>query len=324
MGAETAAEPAAEAAAETPMDPAEVLGTWWAELTQPETLTRIVNGAVGVLFIIVVTAIVYGVAMLLLRRAIGQVERTAEEAVEPQRRRQQRVVTVLSLLRSIIRWVMLTAASMWVLAAAGINIGPLLAGAGIAGLAIGFGSQNLVRDVVSGFFVLLEGQYAVGDYVQIGANFGMVEDIGVRVTVLKDLDNQRHYIPNGTVDMITVYEEPFVNFVIETPIADSGRTGDAMAAINQVAIQARAQYAHHLTYAEHANSVQGDGGALIRLPVAVFPTQEWVANEEIPQRIREALAASEVAMTEGRNIRTYADLSRMPEYRHEEEAEDDA
>jgi small-conductance mechanosensitive channel len=324
MGAETAAEPAAEAAAETPMDPAEVLGTWWAELTQPETLTRIVNGAVGVLFIIVVTAIVYGVAMLLLRRAIGQVERTAEEAVEPQRRRQQRVVTVLSLLRSIIRWVMLIAASMWVLAAAGINIGPLLAGAGIAGLAIGFGSQNLVRDVVSGVFVLLEGQYAVGDYVQIGANFGLVEDIGVRVTVLKDLDNQRHYIPNGTIAMVTVYEEPFVNFIVETPIADPPLADRAVEAIDQVASKAREDYDDYVTYIEPATSVRRPEGALVRLPLAVFPTQEWVANEEIPQRIREALAASEIALTESRNIRTYADLSRMPEYRYEEEAGDDA
>jgi len=312
-----AAESVAEQAASQATEPSPVVAFLQA-LVQPETAIERLGSSV---LILIVCAIAYMAIMVMFRRAIRRVEREALETVEPRRSRQQRIVTVLALLRSIAKWVVLITAFVWVLAALGQPIGPLLAGAGIAGLAVGFGAQNLVRDVVSGVFLLLEGQYAVGDYIQVGPLFGLVESIGVRTTVLKDLDNQLHHIPNGTITAVTVYEEPFVNFVVETPVADRGQAAEAAQAINELANELREEYPHYFVYADEALVVEQEQGALVRLPVAIFPTQDWFCKEEIPQRIKEVLAAREIALTEGRNIRTYNDLSRMPEYKHEEASE---
>jgi len=308
-----------EEAPAPPPDVGETVGAWWAKTQEPEFLGRIAGALINMLTVVVITGIVYILVMLLFQRAVTRIERQTAEAVQPDRRRKQRVVTVIELVRSIAKWVILITGGVWVLASAGVDIRPALVGAGVLGLAVGFGAQNLVRDLMSGFFMLLEGQYAVGDYVQVGANFGMVESIGMRVTVLKDLDNQRHFLPNGTIAAVTVYEEPFINYVIETPLASADDAPRAMQTIAGLARTIAAEYPRYLVYHGQPETATGNATALVRLPVAVFPTQEWLANEEIPASIRDALANAEIPMREGRDIRVYMDLSRMPEYRYSEE-----
>jgi len=258
--------------------------------------------------------VAYFAVMVVFKRLIIRMEKEAEEAVQPQRRRSQRVVTVLALVRSISKWVIFITGGVWALDSVGINIGPLLAGAGVLGLAIGFGAQNLVRDLVSGFFLLLEGQYAVGDYVQVGPLFGMVESIGMRVTVLLDLDNQRHYLPNGGISTVTVYEEPFVNHIIETPIADGANPEKLVGMIDQLVCELQEQYPHYLVYHGQAFVVPSDDGPLVRVSAAGFPTQDWIVTEELPMSVRELLRREGIALQEGRDVRTYMDLSRMPIY----------
>jgi small conductance mechanosensitive channel len=299
-----------------PPDVAETAGAWWARMGEADFQGAVLAALINIAAIIVLSAAIYLISMALFSRAVRRVEREAEQAVQPDRRRKQRVVTVLELIRSVVKWVILITAGIWILASAGMDIRPVLAGAGVLGLAVGFGAQNLVRDLVSGFFILLEGQYAVGDYIQIGANFGMVESIGMRVTVLKDLDNQRHYLPNGGISQVTVYEEPFVNQVVEVPLADAGQCDDANRVVGETIDRMSREYERYLVYHEPPVSVMCDDGALVRLPVAIFPTQDWLVNEEIPASIKDALAGEEIALREGRSIRVYLDLTRMPEYRY--------
>jgi moderate conductance mechanosensitive channel len=297
-------------------DVAETAGLWWARLGDSEFHAAAIAALINIAAIILISGIVYFVAMALFTRAIRRVDRETEQAVQPTRRRKQRIGTVLELVRSVVRWVILITAGVWVLASAGMDIRPLLAGAGILGLAVGFGAQNLVRDIVSGFFVLLEGQYAVGDYVQVGANFGMVESVGMRVTVLKDLDNQRHFIPNGSIAQVTVYEEPFVNHVVEVPLADAQQCDGARELVAETIGRLQQEYQHYLVYHEPPVTIMCDDGGLIRVSVAIFPTQDWLVNEEIPASLTDALTAAEIPLREGRTVRVYLDLSRMPEYRH--------
>ena len=308
-----AQEGAEEEAPPPPADVAEVAGQWWARLGDAQFQAQAMGAIANIAAILVISGIVYFVALAGVGRAIDRMEAQADTASR-RSRGQQRLVTVLELVRSIIRWVILITAGIWILASAGMDIRPILAGAGVVGLAVGFGAQNLVRDIVSGFFILLEGQYAVGDYVQIGASFGMVESIGIRVTTLKDLDNQRHFIPNGTVTLVTVYEEPFINYVIEVPLADAGQCETANDTIGQLVERLQEHYARYLVGHEAPQPVLCDDGPLVRLPIAVFPTQDWLANDEIPASIKDALTAEEIALREGRTIRVYMDLSRMPEY----------
>ncbi|HEX9910234.1 MAG TPA: mechanosensitive ion channel domain-containing protein, partial [Desulfatiglandales bacterium] len=116
---------------------------------------------------------------------------------------QKRTPTLGSIVRTISIITILAVASITVLKELGIEIGPILAAAGIVGLAVGFGAQSLVKDVISGFFMLLEDQIRVGDVVQIAGKGGLVEKINLKTTILRDLAGNLHYVPNGHIDVVT-------------------------------------------------------------------------------------------------------------------------
>lgn len=306
-----------------PLDIAETAGEWWAKFQKPEFIAGVIGALANILVVIVIAAAVYLAVMLAFARAVRRVERDSADAAPPERRRKQRVITALELVRSIVRWVILITAFVWVLGSAGMDIRPVLAGAGVLGLAVGFGSQNLVRDIVSGFFMLLEGQYAVGDYVRVGAAFGMVESVGIRVTVLRDLDNQRHFIPNGVIAQVTVFDEPFVNHIVEVPLDSPDDCESAVVALREMIRRMKREYERYLVYYTQPHAVMCNGASIVRLPVAIFPTQDWLVNEEIPAAVRDTLAQAEIPLREGRDVRVFMDLSRMPEYHHADEDDEE-
>jgi len=298
-------EPETPTAAEPP--PNQWVAIWQA-LMEGETIYDKVGAC---LLIIIVSVVVYWVALVALGRLRRRLEAEAEKAEGLRKLRQQRAATVISLVASIVRWLIIIVAALSALGALDVNLLPVLTGVGFLGAAIAFGSQKLVADVVSGFFLLLEGQYAVGDYVQVGANFGMVESLGLRVTVLKDIDNQLHYVPNGSIAAVTVYEEPFVNYFIEVPVGaeqDAQRLRDLL---NSLAEELSAQYPEHLTETEEARIMPSRHGAfLVRLPLAIFPTQDWLAEQEIPARVRKLMQDNAIEMPAGLDMRTVPDLDR--------------
>lgn len=151
-----------------------------------------------IIFILFGSAVVYKLLSLTIDRTIALISKdtflTAEQA-------KQRARTLGSVLKALARFVIVFIAILMVIDRF-TNIGPLLAGAGIAGVAIGFGAQSLVRDFISGFFILFENQYGVGDIVQIGSSKGTVEDLDLRTTRLRDVQGRLHIIPNGEVKLV--------------------------------------------------------------------------------------------------------------------------
>jgi small conductance mechanosensitive channel len=121
----------------------------------------------------------------------------------PIRTSERREATLMKLLDNILSYVIYFIAFIMILSTIGINVKPLLAGAGIVGLAVGFGAQNLVRDIITGFFIIFEDQFSVGDYVRIGQYEGTVEEIGLRTTKVKSFSGERHVIPNGGITDVT-------------------------------------------------------------------------------------------------------------------------
>ena len=99
----------------------------------------------------------------------------------------------------------------------GFDMAPVLASVGVVGLAVGFGAQNLVRDVVSGFFIIMEGQYGVGDAVEINGLFGYVEEVGLRITKLRDPNGELRYFPNGTITQANRYTEGCISYRLVVP-----------------------------------------------------------------------------------------------------------
>jgi small-conductance mechanosensitive channel len=134
-------------------------------------------------------------------------------------RRRQRAQTIGSVLKSTVSIVMLIWVLLSVLNVLGVNIAPFIASAGIVGLAIGFGAQNLVRDFVTGVFMLLEDQYGVGDNVDLGEAVGEVESVGLRVTTVRDIDGTLWYVRNGEIARVGNMSQDYAVARVELPVA---------------------------------------------------------------------------------------------------------
>lgn len=154
---------------------------------------------IQIIFIIVMA----GVVVRLAKKVIENVFKVRSRA--PMQVSQRREMTLLKLLQNVVAYVVYFVAIIAVLSAVSIEVTGLLAGAGILGLAVGFGAQNLVRDIITGFFIIFEDQFSVGDYVRIGQAEGHVEEIGLRTTKIKSWTGELHIFPNGMINEVTNY-----------------------------------------------------------------------------------------------------------------------
>ncbi|MFC7489294.1 MULTISPECIES: mechanosensitive ion channel family protein [unclassified Knoellia] len=143
----------------------------------------------------------------------------AEASITARARHQQRTATLGSLLRSIVTFVVGLVAVLTVMALVGIPLGPLLASAGVGGVALGFGAQSLVKDFLSGIFMILEDQYGVGDVIDTGEAIGTVEEVSLRVTRLRDADGVTWYIRNGEIIRIGNLSQHRATAIIDVPVA---------------------------------------------------------------------------------------------------------
>jgi small conductance mechanosensitive channel len=134
------------------------------------------------------------------------------------RRVDSHIRTLVPLMHSVCQYVLYFGSAIVMLGTLGIQTAPILAGAGIVGLAVGLGAQGLVTDLVSGFFILFENQYLVGDYVQIGEANGVVEAVGIRLTQVRDGYGKLHIIPNGQVKGVINYSKGYVNAVVDVKV----------------------------------------------------------------------------------------------------------
>jgi small conductance mechanosensitive channel len=131
------------------------------------------------------------------------------------REREKRAHTVASLLRTVGATLVVIVAAMMAFREIGLDITPLIAGAGVAGLAIGFGAQSLIKDVIAGFFILLEDQFHVGDVIQAAGVSGQVEQMTLRMTIVRDLQGTVHFIPNGEIKVASNLTKQWSRAVLE-------------------------------------------------------------------------------------------------------------
>lgn len=162
---------------------------------------------IGILF---GTRVLIELLQVLLNEAFGLYD--PERMLDPKGR------TLVPLLQSVCQYVLYFGSGVIMLGVLGVDTRPILAGAGILGLAVGLGAQSLVTDVVSGFFILFETQYLVGDYVQIGDAVGTVEEVGIRLTQVRDGHGKLHIIPNGQIKGVINYSKGFVNAVVDVKV----------------------------------------------------------------------------------------------------------
>lgn len=164
---------------------------------------------------------------------------SAASGREVTERRLQRAQTIGSVLKSTVSVILLIWVGLAILNVVGVNIAPFIASAGVIGLAIGFGAQNLVRDFVSGVFMLLEDQYGVGDIVDLGEVTGEVQTVGLRITTVRDIDGTLWYMRNGEIARVGNMSQEYAVARIEVPVAltaDVGRAEEVALEAARVAI----------------------------------------------------------------------------------------
>jgi small-conductance mechanosensitive channel len=218
----------------------------------------------------------------------------------PSERRVQRAETIGTVVRSIIIIIIWSIAVLSSLEILGVNLAPLIAGAGIAGVALGFGAQSLVRDFLSGMFMLMEDQYGVGDVIDTGVATGTVEGMSLRTTRLRDVDGVVWHVPNGAIARVGNKSQQWSRAVVDVPVAFQADTGTATDVIRSVAtaVWRDPEFAPVILAEPSVLGVESlaPGRVVIRVVVRTQPQQQWRVERELRTRIKTALDTAGIAL----------------------------
>jgi moderate conductance mechanosensitive channel len=207
-----------------------------------------------------------------------------------------RIETLARVFRSAAAVVIFLVAGMLILGELGISIAPILATAGVAGVAIGFGAQSLVRDFFTGFFILFDDQIRQGDVVQVAGIGGLVEEVTLRFVKLRDFEGHVHYVPNGEIKVVTNRTREFAQAVIEVGIAYREDPDEAFATMQAVAAEMRAEpvWGERLAGDIEIIGVErwADSAVVLRARIKVVPAiQQWSVRREYLKRLKKAFDA---------------------------------
>lgn len=209
--------------------------------------------------------------------------------------REKRTTTISRLLRMLTTVVVMTIAGLIVLRELGVDITPILTGAGIAGLAVGFGAQHVVRDVISGFFLIVENQVRVGDIAIINGKTGLVEAIRLRTIVLRGQDGTMHVIPNGAINELSNLTKDYSYSVIDVGVAYKEDVDKVMAVLKEVGteLQQDANYAQRILEPLEVLGVDAlaDSAVVIRIRIKTLPVEQFDIGRELRRRIKKAFDA---------------------------------
>nr|WP_239082567.1 mechanosensitive ion channel family protein [Actinoplanes teichomyceticus] len=219
----------------------------------------------------------------------------AEEAQFIPERRRQRAEAIGSVLRSFVSAVVFTMATLLVLGEFGFDLAPLLASAGIVGVALGFGAQSLVKDLIAGLFMLLEDQYGVGDTVDLGEATGVVETVGLRITTVRDARGVLWYIRNGEIVRVGNKSQGWAMVVIDIPIGFVN-SEEAIAVLTEAARSVADHPEHQTEFIEPPDVVGVEqltvDGAVIRTIAKTTADSQVTVQRELRRALTESLETS--------------------------------
>jgi small conductance mechanosensitive channel len=242
------------------------------------------------IFIILLGAIV--IRAVLRRLASGAKKKMAADGTVTEE--EKRLSTIVGLTQRGITFVVSALALAMVMDEVGVPIGPLLASAGVLGLAVGFGAQNLVRDVVSGFFILVENQYREGDVIDAAGVSGRVEHFGIRATVLRDVTGRVHYIPNGEIKVMSNQTQGRSSAVIDVGVSYQEDVDRVCAVLGKLCAEMRADpdYATRILSAEVPGIERfEDSAVILRVVLETMPLEQWRIAREFRRRLLAAFKA---------------------------------
>jgi moderate conductance mechanosensitive channel len=246
-----------------------------------------------ILLILIVALVVIRIVHTLTRGMVALRARHLPPGI-----RGQQIQTLASVINSIASFVVWFLVGLTVLDRVGINLGPLLASAGIAGLAIGFGAQTLVKDFINGFFVLLEDQYNIGDAVRLAGVKGTVEDMSLRRTVLRDDDGTVHVIPNSQVQIVSNMTRDWSQISLQVSVAYGEPSDKIIELLKQVGEEIRhdPQFADDIVADIQVPGIDrvGNGEAEYLVLVKTRPRKQFAVTREFRRRIKECFEKNKI------------------------------
>jgi len=222
-----------------------------------------------------------------VRRTVGRTKyKESKEGLE------KRTNTLLAIFKAMGRVLIIIVVIMMVLDEVGVPIAPVLAGFGIAGVAVGFGAQYLIRDLIAGIFIIMENQYRVGDIVKVADITGLVEYITLRKTVLRDLDGIVHHVPNGEIRTASNYTRHFARVNLDISVAYGTDLDHAIDVINRVGLELAKDEKWRKVIKSPPQVLRvnklGDSGIDIKILGDVKPMEQWAVMGQLRLRIKKA------------------------------------
>lgn len=232
---------------------------------------------------VTIAGIVVGAVVVsyLVRRAAG---RLTQRLGQGPTARSRQALTLVTVVANVAKYAIFGVAAVTILAKLGVDIAPLIAGAGVVGLAIGFGAQSLVRDVVTGFFIIFEDQYAVGQLVEINGALGVVEEVGLRVTRLRAPTGEVRFFPNGAISAVTNFTKGGLPYQLTVPATVPPKAlAAALADFDRV-------YQVLARPAEPPQAATLEAGPALQAELWVVPTRQPLIEGKLPAYLAAALA----------------------------------
>jgi len=202
----------------------------------------------------------------------------------------KRADTLKSVVHYLASTVIVAVATMMILGELGIQIGPVLAAAGVVGVAVGFGAQTLVQDLISGFFIFLEDQIRVGDVVEVAGKSGLVERVTLRMTILRDLAGNVHYVRNGQINIVTNMTKEFSRYVFKISVAYREDVDEVIDVIRSLDEELRAdpEFGNDILEPIEIMGLDefADSAVIIQARTTTKPIQQWRVGREFNRRLK--------------------------------------
>jgi small-conductance mechanosensitive channel len=266
---------------------------WWHERLA-KSLDWLIDDGLRIVVILVLLFVILKFARTFVRRTVLLAVRPRGNDALRDLMITKRQTTLTSLFDAVVTITVLTVAGMMILQALGFSVGPLLASAGIAGVAIGFGAQSLVKDILSGTFIILEQQFSVGDVVKASNVSGAVEEINLRTTLLRDADGSVHIIPNGQITQVSVLTRDWSRLLLDLDIAYDADIDVATSILKKEFDAYAAEHSDLVVEPPEVLGVQNlaENSVQIRVWMKMVPGKQWAAGRELRARVKKAFDAA--------------------------------
>ena len=229
------------------------------------------------------------VMLALLKRGVAKLS-SLYEGTLPGPAQIKRAYTLTHIVRDVARLVILFVGMTMILSEGGVDLKPLLAAAGLGGLAIGFGAQSLVKDLISGFFILWEDSVRIGDVVEVAGVAGLVEEVELRTIKLRDVSGNLHVVPNGVIDKVKNLTKDYSYYVFDIGVAFRENVDEVMGVLQKIAEDLRrdSRFADDILQPLEMLGVDQfkDSAVMIKCRIKTEPHKQWRVGREMNRRIR--------------------------------------